>query len=88
MLDEIFYPNVPTTNMLTAERMALAGYSRAFGRGALEVGVYCDGSLSLIAQFCDRVCALDIDPEMPASHPAEPGPAHRRCHRAVDQHAG
>lgn len=68
MLDEIFYPNVPTANwqMLPAERMALTGLlARIRPRYALEVGVYYGGSLSLIAQFCERVWALDIDPDVP-----------------------
>ena len=67
MLDEILYPNVPTANwqMLLSERMALTGLlSRLRPHRALEVGVYYGGSLSLIAQFCDRVWALDIDPEV------------------------
>ena len=38
--------------------------SRLRPHRALEVGVYYGGSLSLIAQFCDRVWALDIDPEV------------------------
>jgi hypothetical protein len=65
MLDELLYPNVPTANwqMLTPERMALTGLlARIRPRHAVEVGVYYGGSLSLIAQFCDRVWALDIDP--------------------------
>ena len=68
MLDEVFYPNVPTANwqMLPAERIALTGVlARLRPRHALEVGVYYGGSLSLIAQFCDRVWALDIDPDVP-----------------------
>jgi hypothetical protein len=68
MLDEILYPNVPTANwqMLLPERMALTGLlSRLRPHRALEVGVYYGGSLSLIAQFCDRVWALDIDPDVP-----------------------
>lgn len=68
MLDEVLYPNVPTRNwqMLTSERMALTGLlARLRPRHALEVGVYYGGSLSLIAQFCDRVWALDNDPAVP-----------------------
>src|SRR5262245_19010626 len=67
MLDEILYPNVPTANwqMLLPERIALTGLlSRLRPHRALEVGVYYGGSLSLIAQFCDRVWALDIDPDV------------------------
>jgi hypothetical protein len=68
MLDEILYPNVPTANwqMLTPECIALTGLlARLRPRRALEVGVFYGGSLSLIAQFCERVWALDIDPEVP-----------------------
>jgi hypothetical protein len=68
MLEELLYPNVPTANwqMLTSERMALTGLlARLRPRHALEIGVYHGGSLSLIAQFCDRVWALDIDHEVP-----------------------
>jgi SAM-dependent methyltransferase len=68
MLDEILYPNVPTTNwqMLSPERIALAGLlARLRPRRALEVGVFHGGSLALIAQFCEHVWALDVDPEVP-----------------------
>jgi hypothetical protein len=69
LLDDVLYPNVPTTNwqMLPSERMMLTGLlARLRPRHALEVGVYYGGSLSLMAQFCDRVWALDIDPEVPS----------------------
>jgi SAM-dependent methyltransferase len=75
MLDEVLYPNVLTTNwqMLTSERMALTGLlARLRPRHAVEVGVYYGGSLSLIAQFCERVWAVDIDPEVPARFPIPP----------------
>jgi hypothetical protein len=75
MLDEVLYPNVPTTNwqMLTSKRMALTGLlARLRPRHALEVGVYYGGSLSLIAQFCDRVWALDSDAEVSARFPIPP----------------
>jgi len=68
VLDEILYPNVATTNwqMLIPERIALTGLlARLRPKRALEVGVYYGGSLSLIAQFCERVWALDIDPLVP-----------------------
>jgi hypothetical protein len=68
MLDEVLYPNIPTANwqMLMSERMALTGMlARLRPRRALEVGVYYGGSLSLIAQFCEQVWALDIDPAVP-----------------------
>jgi hypothetical protein len=75
MLDEVLYPNVPTANwqMLTSERMALTGLlARLRPRHAVEVGVYYGGSLSLIAQFSERVWALDIDPEVPSRFAVPP----------------
>jgi len=68
MLDEILYPGVPTANwqMLPVERMALTGFlSRIKPRHALEIGTYYGGSLSLIAQYAERVWAVDIDPDVP-----------------------
>jgi len=68
VLDEILYPGVPTANwqMLPVERMALTGLlARLRPRHALEIGTYHGGSLSLIAQFAERVWALDIDPDVP-----------------------
>ncbi|GAA5266505.1 hypothetical protein ACOSOMT5_P2933 [Acidiphilium sp. MT5] len=68
MIDDIFYPGVPTAEwqMLLAERMALTGLlARLRPRHALEIGTYYGGSLSLIAQFAERVWAVDIDPEVP-----------------------
>jgi Methyltransferase domain len=69
MLNEILYPGVPTANwqMLLAERMGLTGLlARIRPRHALEIGTYYGGSLSLIAQFAERVWAVDIDPEVPS----------------------
>lgn len=52
--------------MLLAERMALTGLlARLRPRNALEIGTYHGGSLSLIAEFAERVWAVDIDPEVP-----------------------
>lgn len=68
MLDQILFPSVPTAHwqMLLAERMALTGLlARLRPRHALEIGTYHGGSLSLIAQFAERVWAADIDPEVP-----------------------
>ncbi len=49
--------------MTESERIALTGVlARVRPRGALEVGVYYGGSLSLAAQFCERILAIDIDP--------------------------
>ena len=68
MLDDILFPGVPTAHwqMLLPERMALTGLlARLRPRHALEIGTYHGGSLSLIAQFAERVWAVDIDPEVP-----------------------
>lgn len=72
MLDPILFPGVPTDHwqMLPAERMALTGLlARLRPRNALEIGTYHGGSLSLIAQFAERVWAVDIDPEVPTRFP-------------------
>lgn len=69
MLDNLLYPNVliEKWQMLCPERIGLTGLlARIRPRYALEVGVYYGGSLSLIAEFSQRVWALDIDPEVPA----------------------
>ena len=48
---------------MECERIALTGVlARVRPRGALEIGVYYGGSLSLAAQFCQRILAIDIDP--------------------------
>ena len=69
MLDDILFPGVQTTNwqMLFSERLALTGLlARVRPRYSLEIGTYYGGSLTLIAQFSDRVWAVDVDPEVPA----------------------
>lgn len=49
--------------MMESERIALTGVlARLRPRGALEVGVYYGGSLSLAAQFSERIFAIDIEP--------------------------
>lgn len=51
--------------MMECERIALTGVlARVRPRGALEIGVYYGGSLSLAAQFCEFIIAVDIDPEV------------------------
>jgi hypothetical protein len=68
MLDDILFPSAPMAHwqMLLAERMALTGLlARLRPRHALEIGTYHGGSLSLIAEFAERVWAVDIDPEVP-----------------------
>ena len=68
MLDDLLFPGIPTANwqMMPSERLALAGVlARLRPRYALEIGTYHGGSLSLIAQYAERVWALDIDPDVP-----------------------
>lgn len=49
--------------MMESERIALTGVlARVRPRGALEVGVYYGGSLSLAAQYSERILAIDIEP--------------------------
>lgn len=49
--------------MMECERIALTGVlARIRPRGALEIGVYYGGSLSLAAQFCQNIVAVDLDP--------------------------
>ena len=65
LLEEILFPNVLLKNwqMMPWEQIALTGIlARVRPRGAIEVGVYHGGSLSLAAPFCDKIIAIDIDP--------------------------
>ena len=65
MYDDVFFPGVIRENwqMMESERIALTGVlARLRPRGALEVGVYYGGSLSLAAQFSERILAIDIEP--------------------------
>jgi cephalosporin hydroxylase len=65
LYEELLFPGVIRDNwqMMECERIALTGVlARVRPRGALEVGVYYGGSLSLAAQFCQRIVAIDIDP--------------------------
>ncbi len=76
MLDDVLFPGIPTAQwqMLPVERLALTGLlARLRPRNALEIGTYYGGSLSLIAQFAERVWAVDIDPAVPTRFPV---PAH------------
>ena len=63
--EEILFPGVLRENwqMMECERIALTGIlARVHPKGALEIGVYYGGSLSLAAQFCDHIIAIDIEP--------------------------
>jgi cephalosporin hydroxylase len=65
LYEELLFPGVIRENwqMMECERIALTGVlARVRPRGALEIGVYYGGSLSLAAQFCQRILAIDIDP--------------------------
>lgn len=65
MYDEILFPGVLRENwqMMECERIALTGLlARVLPQGALEIGVYYGGSLSLAAQFCKHIIAIDIEP--------------------------
>lgn len=65
MYEELLFPGVIRDNwqMMECERIALTGVlARLRPRGALEIGVYYGGSLSLASQFCEWILAIDIDP--------------------------
>jgi hypothetical protein len=65
LYEELLFPGVIRDNwqMMECERIALTGVlARVRPRGALEIGVYYGGSLSLAAQFCERILAIDIEP--------------------------
>jgi hypothetical protein len=67
MYEETFFPgaNLGAWQMSAAERIALAGVlARTKPKGALEVGVYFGGSLSLTSQFAEHVIGIDIDPQV------------------------
>ena len=67
MFNEILFPNVRQDHwqMMPWEKIALTGVlSRVKPKGAIEIGVYYGGSLSLAAPFCQKIVAIDIDPEV------------------------
>jgi len=67
-LNDLLYSGISTANwqMLNGDRIALLGVLASMRpRHALEVGVYYGGSLSLIARYCERVWAVDVDPDVP-----------------------
>ena len=72
MFNEILFPGVRHENwqMMPWEKIALTGLlSRVRPKGAIEIGVYYGGSLSLAAPFCGKIIAIDIDPEVPKRFP-------------------
>jgi Methyltransferase domain len=67
MFNEILFPQVIEENwqMMTWERIGLTGVlSRIQAKGAIEVGVYYGGSLSLTSQYVEKIIAIDIDPNV------------------------
>ena len=65
MYEDLLFPGVIRENwqMMESERISLTGVlARVRPRGALEVGVYYGGSLSLAAQYSERILAIDIEP--------------------------
>lgn len=72
MFNEILFPNVRHENwqMMPWEKIALTGVlSRVRPKGAIEIGVYHGGSLSLAAPFCQKIVAIDIDPAVNGRFP-------------------
>ncbi|WP_375453775.1 class I SAM-dependent methyltransferase [uncultured Methylobacterium sp.] len=68
MFEDLVFRDVIIQNwqMMQWERIALTGLlSRIRPEGALEVGVYHGGSLSLTSQYAREIIAIDIDPEVP-----------------------
>jgi glycosyltransferase involved in cell wall biosynthesis len=65
---DVLYPNCLRDNwqMNDAERLALTALlHRLKPRCSIEIGTYMGGSLSLLAQYSERVYSVDIDPEIP-----------------------
>jgi Methyltransferase domain len=66
-LNEILYGDclVDEWQMNDSERLAMmAVLSKLRPKLAIEIGTYRGGSLSLMAQFCERVVSIDIDPDV------------------------
>jgi len=66
--EDVVFPGVVRDNwqMMGWERIALTGVlSRLKPKTALEIGVYYGGSLSLTAQYAEKIVAIDIDPDVP-----------------------
>jgi hypothetical protein len=70
--DDLVFPNVLRANwqMMIWEQIALTGLlTRTKPKGALEIGTYHGGSLSLITQYATRTVAIDIDSNVPNRFP-------------------
>ncbi|KST56708.1 hypothetical protein AO398_10620 [Methylobacterium sp. GXS13] len=75
MFSETLFPNVLLDNwqMMPWEQIGLTGVlARVRPKGALEIGVYHGGSLSLTSQFAKHIIAIDIDPAVPGRFPCPP----------------
>lgn len=67
-IDESLYPNCIFENwqMNQSERVGLAGVLHQIKpKICIEIGTFCAGSLSLIAQHADEVFSIDIDDTIP-----------------------
>ena len=67
MFEDLVFPGVAVDNwqMMQWEKIALTGLlSRIKPKGAMEIGVYHGGSLSLTWQYSEHIVAIDIDPEV------------------------
>jgi hypothetical protein len=67
MFDDLMFPGVLLDHwqMMQWEQIALTGtLFRLKPKGALEIGVYFGGSLSLTSQFAQKIIAIDIEPEV------------------------
>src|SRR5262249_6810544 len=65
MYEPLLFPEIPHEHwqMMPWERIGMTGVlARLKPKGALEIGTYHGGSLSLIAQFAESVISIDIDP--------------------------
>ncbi len=70
-IDEIVYAGCLTENwqMNHSERLALKGILHSIKpRVVIEVGTYQGGSLSLMAQYAEKIYSIDIDPDIPARY--------------------
>ena len=68
LLEHLLFRGVSRENwqMMAGEQIALTGLlARLRPKGAIEVGVYHGGSLSLTSQFAEHIIAIDIDPDVP-----------------------
>ncbi len=70
-IDDILYAGCLTEDwqMNHSERLALKGILHTIKpRVVIEVGTYRGGSLSLMAQYAEKIYSIDIDPDIPARY--------------------